>query len=234
MTYPKLGAQRARKIIILNLPRVEHSDGSRFPSFAMKVLRALGYRFATISEALQGPDERYACLSFEGLRPALARLSVPATLFVCVSELTPPDWLTLRSLKAAGWEIGSSGMAPSNLTDLSYAEQQAAIVEARRILEERLGEAPRIFSYPFGAYDATTVSVVRDAGFDAAVTAARGINGIAEGHPYHLRRLSLAPNSIRDMTSLVKHALIAAPAEANPLLPGTAPSRRRVRSGAVS
>lgn len=234
MTYPNSGARRARKIIILNLPRTEHSDGGRFIGFAMRVLRALGYRFATISEALQGPGERYACLIYEGIRPALTRLSLPATLFVCVSELTPPDWVTLRKLQASGWEIGSSGMAPSNLTDLSYAEQQAAIVEARRVLEEQLGEAPRIFSYPFGAYDATTVSVVRDAGFDAAVTATRGVNGIAEGHPYHLRRLSLAPNSIRDMTSLVKHALVAAPAEANPLLSGAAPSRRRVRSGAVS
>lgn len=234
MTYPNLGAPPARKMIILNLPRVEQSDGNRFAGFAMRVLRAFGYRFATISEALQGPGERYACLCFEGLRPALTRLSVPATLFVCVSDLTPPDWVTLRELKASGWEIGSSGMALSNLTDLSYAEQQAAIVGARRILEDQLGEAPRIFSYPFGAYDATTVSVVRDAGFVAAVTSARGINGSAEGHPYHLRRLSLAPNSIRDMTSLVKHALIAAPAEANPLVPSTAPSRRRVRSGAVS
>ena len=71
-----------------------------------------------------------------------------------------------------------------------------------------MGAKPSGCSYPFGAYDATTLSVVKEEGFRAALTLKRGVND-GEPEALHLRRLPLTANLLKDTLTIVKS--LAAP-----------------------
>jgi hypothetical protein len=211
------------------------------------VLRWLGFRFATVSEALAAPYGRFACLTFDSIGPAsaeptspeaqgghglavdgdaalyrklspmLKRLKVPATTFVATRPITKRDpgtqvqfWSQLRDLQANGWEIGSQGHDVTDLTEKGYGEQRRQIARSTALMRERLGSAPRLFAYPYGAYDATTVSVVRDEGYAGAVTLRRGLNGDG-AEPFQLRRLPLGFGLVRDLAAIFRVALFESP-----------------------
>jgi peptidoglycan/xylan/chitin deacetylase (PgdA/CDA1 family) len=148
------------------------------------------------------------------------------------------SWSQLRQLEKQGWEIGSLGHEPVNLTERSYLEQRRQIARSRFLLSSHLSKAPTLFSYPFGAYDATTVSCLRDQGFAAAVTMRSGLNhgGSEATEPYHLRRLPLSSSALRDLVLVLRHALsISSTAATQAIKPGTAPTTGRdtARTGAV-
>jgi peptidoglycan/xylan/chitin deacetylase (PgdA/CDA1 family) len=65
-------------------------------------------------------------------------------------------------------EIGAHTVSHPVLTQLSEAEQQAEVAASRAELEETTGTPVTSFSYPHGAYSATTIAAVRRAGFAAA------------------------------------------------------------------
>jgi peptidoglycan/xylan/chitin deacetylase (PgdA/CDA1 family) len=222
------------------------------------LLRLLGYKLATVSEALRAPFGRFVCLTFDGassdihdrLFPQLKALHVPATVFVPTKAIhrpvTPVDastetrrpdhltWEQLRELEQHGWEIGSLGHEPVDLTERSYLEQRRQIARSRFLLASRLGHEPRLFAYPFGAYDATTVSCIREQGFDGALTMRKGMNyGPAEA--FHLKRLALSSSSVRDLTLVLRHALAEGPApvQADEMRTGATASTTVARSGAA-
>lgn len=53
----------------------------------------------------------------------------------------------------------------------------------------RLPKGPRAFAYPFGQFNATTVQLVKNAGFDLAFTTREGYNSPYE-NPYYIKRVS--------------------------------------------
>ena len=220
--------------MLLTLPQAERQKHGRISNLCIRMLQLLGYRFASISEALRGPAEKYVCLCAEHTTADLLSLPVAGTLFVCISDLSTNNWDQVLDFKNGHWEIACSGLTHQNLTELSYAEQQSNVLEARSILKEKLNADPKVFSYPMGAYDATTVSVVRDAGFEAAVSTARGVNSSTEQDAYHLRRLTLPVSTIRQLLTLTKYTLLALPESGTPLLSNAGNSRRRIRSGAIT
>lgn len=201
----------------------------RYVKLIVRFLRLLGFKIATVSEALEAPEGRYACITFDGadkeiyrsLEPALSELSVPASVFVATRDLTrqptlPPgrespsamSWKHLRALTERGWEVGTVGHDAVDLTQRSSTDQRKLIARARTVLGENLGAKPAVFAYPFGAYDATTLSVVKEEGFKAALTLRRGVND-GEPEALHLRRLPLTANLIKDTLTIVR--TLAAP-----------------------
>jgi peptidoglycan/xylan/chitin deacetylase (PgdA/CDA1 family) len=74
----------------------------------------------------------------------------------------------IRSIHAAGWEIGSHGLSHKDLTVPPY-RQEDEIVESRRRLESLLGVPVLSFAYPFGAYDDDSLHYVHLAGYIAAM-----------------------------------------------------------------
>ena len=60
------------------------------------------------------------------------------------------------------------------LTTQSRATKQAEVAADKAALEDTLGCPVSLFSYPYGDYDAELVTIVRDAGFRAAVTVDAG------------------------------------------------------------
>lgn len=190
-----------------------------------------------MSKALAAPEGKFVCLTFDGgerellssVVPLLDAKHIPATLFVdtkAISQKSPTraikgptrlaqyplNWKALQGLMHKGWEIGSLGHEQVNLTEKSYLAQKQHISKSRELLTKNLGEAPRSFAYPFGAYDATTLSCVRESGFAAAVTMRPKINNTGPDMAdlvsrYQLPRLNLSGRVFRDTIAVVRHAI---------------------------
>jgi peptidoglycan/xylan/chitin deacetylase (PgdA/CDA1 family) len=207
-------------------------------SLIVPILKFLGYRFATLSQALAAPAGKFACLTFDGAErelllsvvPVLETQKVPATLFIdtkVVSQKTPPQspktgdttrlvqyplsWKTLRHLSSQGWEVGSLGHGFVNLTEKSYLLQKQNIHKSRDVIAKNLGKTPKVFAYPYGAYDATTLSCVRESGFSAAVTLRPEVTNADEAAQisshYQLPRLSLTGKTWRDCFMVLRQTL---------------------------
>jgi peptidoglycan/xylan/chitin deacetylase (PgdA/CDA1 family) len=99
----------------------------------------------------------------------------------------PPlnDHLMMRSsqvldLHRAGMEIGGHTVHHPILTELDEASAREEIVGGRQRLESITGAPVTVFAYPNGGprkdYDARHVAIVREAGFEAAVSTATGVS----------------------------------------------------------
>jgi peptidoglycan/xylan/chitin deacetylase (PgdA/CDA1 family) len=99
------------------------------------------------------------------------------------ARVVPPDDLMLtrqqvRELRDAGMTIGGHTVTHPILAGEPDDRARAEIADGKRALEAVLGERVALFAYPNGKpvddYAARHVSMVREAGFDAAVTTAWG------------------------------------------------------------
>jgi peptidoglycan/xylan/chitin deacetylase (PgdA/CDA1 family) len=196
-------------------------------------LRALGYEFTTISQAMAARSGRFACATFDdGFAdvfqlgyPALRALDVPATFYpvtdevgrrgvafaeddgTCASDMA--GWDDLRALAAAGWEIGSHSATHRRLARLPVSEQRALLTRSRDTLERELGSPPRSLAYPYGSYCAETIAVAREAGFETALTTRRGLAADASD-PMQLPRVTIGGQRWLHAARLAKLLLLHA------------------------
>jgi peptidoglycan/xylan/chitin deacetylase (PgdA/CDA1 family)/SAM-dependent methyltransferase len=161
-----------------------------------------GYRPATFSEVVSArasEDERLFAMTFDdgyrsildGALPALDRLGVPGTAFVCTAhaadgspfgdagewagtghqhELVTMDWNDLRRLRDAGWEIGSHSRSHASLVGLDDGALADELAGSYEDIERHLGPVCRSIAYPFGHFDARVVAAARRAGFEHGAT----------------------------------------------------------------
>jgi len=80
------------------------------------------------------------------------------------------DWETLASLRGEGFEIGSHAVSHPRLSTLRDTECRSELLDARTILEQRLGVAIDHLAYPFGNWDEHVRSLAREAGYATACT----------------------------------------------------------------
>lgn len=99
----------------------------------------------------------------------------------------------LRELRRYGMSIGAHTVTHPILTTLTNDAARAEIVDGRLELEEVLGERVKVFAYPNGKpvrdYDASHVALVREEGFDAAVSTAWGASQ-RSSDPFQLARFT--------------------------------------------
>lgn len=85
----------------------------------------------------------------------------------------------VRELRRHGMSIGGHTVTHPILITLAIDEARREIADGRRELEEIVGERVKVFAYPNGRpkrdYDATHAALVREMGFDAAVSTAWGV-----------------------------------------------------------
>lgn len=85
----------------------------------------------------------------------------------------------VRALADAGMEIGCHTHTHPILTSVPPEQARADIAENKRELEDIIGRPVTVFAYPNGKpirdYGAEHVAMVREAGFEAAVSTARGV-----------------------------------------------------------
>ena len=104
------------------------------------------------------------------LAELLCDYGVKATFYIplrCdgVSLMSPNQ---VRSLRKAGFEIGSHGLTHTPLT--SSAEPERELFESRMRLEDMVGESVFAFCYPLGKFNRQTGALVQKAGYRLART----------------------------------------------------------------
>lgn len=160
----------------------------------LRTLRRLGLRGVSLGELVRARDTgehaRLVGLTFddgyadflECAVPVLARHGMTATVYVVAGRLGGQnDWddgprLPLmsaddvRTVAAAGYEVGSHTLTHAHLAGLDAATLQAEVTDSRLVLEEVLGGPVDGFCYPYGEFDAEAAAAVRAAGYDHACT----------------------------------------------------------------
>jgi hypothetical protein len=143
---------------------------------------------------------------------ALRRLSIPATWFVEFehigdgvrvedqSNAQGPDWDLIRTLSAAGDEIGHSVRLSKAPPQQDSAQRRAHLSALRNRVEAHTGK--RVFSLAVqgDGYSTTDVSLIHDAaiaGFSLGVNASAGINELRPISPMMLKRTAVTRNTTR-------------------------------------
>lgn len=99
----------------------------------------------------------------------------------------------VASLRRAGMEIGAHTLSHPILASLGEAEARAEVLGSKAYLEALLGERVGLFAYPNGKpgedYSPATVELVRELGFDAAVSTEWGTTRRGDD-PMQIRRFT--------------------------------------------
>lgn len=116
---------------------------------------------------------------------ALARSDLPKDLMMDSSQV--------RELRDAGMEVGAHTVTHPILAKLDDTQARYEITESRKRLEALIGQPVRVIAYPNGRpgkdYGPVHVEMVREEGFEAAVTTLWGISDCYTS-PWELRRFT--------------------------------------------
>ena len=82
-------------------------------------------------------------------------------------ELMPMSWSELRSLSAAGWEIGSHSASHRHLTQLDDDTLEAELILSKAACENEISGVCTAVAYPYGDLDARVLAASRKAGYTA-------------------------------------------------------------------
>ncbi len=96
-------------------------------------------------------------------------------------------WAEIQAVRKAGHAIESHTMWHPMLSTMTDAEQRAQFVDSKKMLDQKGGANVRHLAYPFGIYNASSIKLLREAGYLSAGTTFHGANQVGE-HPYLLRR----------------------------------------------
>jgi len=144
-------------------------------------------------------DDAYGSV-LEQANPILSSLGLPGTIFVVTdfadderslcwpgidhwlagpheSELRGLSWSQLEGLADAGWEIGSHTLSHPRLTRLDDDALRRELRKSRAACEHALRQPCRSLAYPYGDVDRRVVTEARDAGYTAAGTLPRRLEG---------------------------------------------------------
>lgn len=113
------------------------------------------------------------------------------------------SWDDVRAMHDNGVSFGAHTVTHPRLTKVSKSQARAEIAESKRMIENALDAPVRAFSYPGGRFDEDIKSMVREEGFDCAVTIRRGTNSL-KSDLYELRRIGVEGESFHEF------ALVAA------------------------
>lgn len=158
----------------------------------LRLLRRLGLRGVSLAELLaaerRGASSGLVGLTFddgyadfvEHALPVLARHGATATLYVVAGllggqnawddgpRLDLLDADGVRSVTAAGHEVGSHTLTHADLRGADPVSLAREVGESRRVLEDVLQAEVPGFCYPWGRFDAAAADAVRSAGYDHA------------------------------------------------------------------
>ncbi len=117
-------------------------------------------------------DDAYLSIATEGW-PRIKKAGLPFTLFVATEPVTSKvkgymTWEHVRKLRDEGVTIGAHGHTHFSLPSLSPEAARRDLETSMRLYEAELGEKPQLFAYPYGEYDAKTLTLVRDMGYSVA------------------------------------------------------------------
>lgn len=126
-------------------------------------------------------DDGYRSFYTDGF-PVLKKYQVPATLFINTESVGWKDYLTweqIKQLAKAGIEIGNHSHSHAYFMNLpsSIREQQFEedLLKAEKLFKEHLGFIPKVYSYPYGEYDAGMIGILKKHGYTIAFAQNSGV-----------------------------------------------------------
>lgn len=201
LTHPVLGRILMLHRVVEQRSDGDNRELEITPEFLKRTIenyRQQGHRFVSIDEACEIISKGYTshpfiCLTFDDgyqdnydiAYPILKQLEVPFAIYVTtgfIDNRIPMWWypnkqlgIGLEVLKILDADplctIGAHTVSHPRLDTLSLEEQQREIMQSRQELETLLGHPIVHFSYPHGAYNDETISIVRENGFHTALMA---------------------------------------------------------------
>ena len=130
--------------------------------------------------------------NYEHAFPVLARLGVPATIFLTAAYIgtdrlptltrtdfipRPLDWGQVKEMHVHGIAFGSHTLTHPMLSQVPLDEARREIALSRKAIEDRLGSEVSLFCYPRGDFNTAVKRVVGEEGYAAACTTVPGVNG---------------------------------------------------------
>ncbi|WP_093797179.1 polysaccharide deacetylase family protein [Sporomusa acidovorans] len=187
-----------------SLPEIYSVDAAEFEE-QMQYLAEHGYTAISLAELFAaGPGELPAkpvIIAFDdgyednysAALPILEKYGLKGTVFVIAGQVGQPDYMTweqLKDMQARNMEIGSHTYSHVALDELSPEEQLSELVRSKELLEANLGKPVQFLAYPYGRYNAATLTALKQAGYTAACTGLPGL-GTTGGDVYQLKRVNV-------------------------------------------
>ena len=135
--------------------------------------------------------------------PGLHERGLRGTFFVVAGRLGTPHFLdedNVRSLVAAGMEIGCHGMRHRPWRGLDGSALHEELVEAKAILENVAGHPVTRAACPFGSYDRRVLGTLRRSGYHHVYTSDRGM---ARSGSFVQARNSVGPGDGSDVLARI-------------------------------
>jgi peptidoglycan/xylan/chitin deacetylase (PgdA/CDA1 family) len=140
------------------------------------------------------------------LRNLEAHLEISSDWRGIPEALRPLCWDEIRAMRRSGLvSFGAHTVSHPVLSTCADDIQKFEIEESKRRIEEELGEKCTIFAYPYGKcgdYTSATKQIVRNAGYELAVSAESGFNTQSSWDEYELKRWG-ADMSVEDLSFIV-------------------------------
>jgi peptidoglycan/xylan/chitin deacetylase (PgdA/CDA1 family) len=86
-------------------------------------------------------------------------------------------------------EVGSHTCSHANLIELGQSQRMYEIAESKKRIENAIKKTVRTFSYPAGNMNNEIKTIVKDAGYEFAVTTHPGVNNLSDR--YAFKRINL-------------------------------------------
>lgn len=220
LTHPLLGRILMLHRVVEQRSDGDNRELEITPEFLKRTIEAYrqqGHRFVSIDEACDiitngRCKHPFVCLTFDDgyqdnydiAYPILKQLEVPFAIYVTtgfIDNRLPMWWysneklgINGKALKALDADplctIGAHTVNHPKLDTLSPDEQKKEIAQSRQELEALLGHPTLHFSYPHGAYNADTLSIINQQAF-RSVLHAWGGNIRRGANPLMLPRIEL-------------------------------------------
>ncbi len=114
------------------------------------------------------------------------------------------SWEQLREMAKAGIVCGAHTLNHPDVTKISSEELRTELVEAKKIIEQKMGRSVDSFAYPYGFYDDSSAAEVEKAGYKVAFSLEGGDNKSL----YRLRRLNVWEDSFKGAGGKISPALL--------------------------
>lgn len=196
----------------------------------MEWLHRHGWQSISLSElgrALSGHAKlprRWVAITFDdGWRdnyshamPVLADLGLRATVFLVTSQIAHADFAgrqylsteEIARMRSRGFEFGSHTHTHCRLTTLGEEQARQELELSRQTMSRLLGETPAWFCYPYGNFSRRVAELVREAGYDGALSTIRD-NRLTQEQRYWMPRIMVMndtpPQRLRYMLSPLYH-----------------------------
>lgn len=201
LTHPLLGRILMLHRVVEHRSEGENRELEITPEFLRRTIetyRQQGHQFVSIDEACDiiskgRTNHPFVCLTFDDgyqdnydiAYPVLKQMNIPFAVYVTtgfIDNRIPIRWypdeklgINGESLKAMDADplctIGAHTVSHPRLDTLSLDDQQKEIAQSRQELEALLGHPIHHFSYPHGAYNADTLTIVKQQSFRTALCA---------------------------------------------------------------